>query len=77
MVYVRAGIVEGAGHYLAKAVTIATRYNAVRRQFGGKDGVETQVGEQVSMLTGLFVLNGLLGFCFLGRLSAGNLPLGR
>lgn len=53
MVYVRAGIVEGAGHYLAKAVTIATRYNAVRRQFGGKDGVETQVGEQVLMLTGL------------------------
>lgn len=34
---------EGAGHYLAKAVTIATRYNAVRRQFGGKDGLETQV----------------------------------
>ncbi|OMJ11498.1 putative peroxisomal acyl-coenzyme A oxidase, partial [Smittium culicis] len=33
MVFVRAGIVNNMGKELAKAVTIATRYTAVRRQF--------------------------------------------
>ncbi|OLY80185.1 Peroxisomal acyl-coenzyme A oxidase 1, partial [Smittium mucronatum] len=34
MVFVRAGIVNNMGKELAKAVTIAARYAAVRRQFG-------------------------------------------
>ena len=32
MVYVRATIVEDAGSILSRAITIAVRYNAVRRQ---------------------------------------------
>lgn len=32
MMYIRATIVEGAGHFLSRGVTIATRYCAVRRQ---------------------------------------------
>ncbi|KAK9847424.1 hypothetical protein WJX84_002360 [Apatococcus fuscideae] len=38
MVYVRATIVEDAGWYLAKAATIAVRYNAIRRQTAAKVG---------------------------------------
>ncbi|KAF9108300.1 hypothetical protein BGX27_008404 [Mortierella sp. AM989] len=37
MVLIRASLVGGARHTLAKAVTIATRYSAVRRQFVDKD----------------------------------------
>ncbi|KAF9351172.1 hypothetical protein BGX26_010760 [Mortierella sp. AD094] len=37
MVLVRASLVGAARHSLAKAVTIATRYSAVRRQFVDKD----------------------------------------
>nr|AWK67839.1 ACOX [Dunaliella tertiolecta] len=44
MVYVRADIVKNAGSVLAKAVTIATRYAAVRRQTAPSPGQpETQV----------------------------------
>ncbi|PVU94900.1 hypothetical protein BB561_002193 [Smittium simulii] len=42
MVFVRAGIVNTMGRELAKAVTIATRYTAVRKQ-GGEIGNETPV----------------------------------
>lgn len=38
MVYVRATIVEDAGWVLARATTIAVRYNAVRRQTAAKEG---------------------------------------
>ncbi|KAL3130658.1 hypothetical protein ABBQ38_008049 [Trebouxia sp. C0009 RCD-2024] len=38
MVYVRATIVEDAGWVLARATTIAVRYNAVRRQTAAKAG---------------------------------------
>ncbi|KAK9833196.1 hypothetical protein WJX74_009804 [Apatococcus lobatus] len=38
MVYVRATIVEDAGWYLARAATIAVRYNAVRRQTAASAG---------------------------------------
>lgn len=45
MVYVRSDIVRGAGGQLAKAVTIATRYAAVRRQTAAAAGErELQVG---------------------------------
>lgn len=37
MVFVRQGIVIDASIYLSRAVTIAVRYSAVRRQFGKKD----------------------------------------
>ncbi|XP_024394934.1 peroxisomal acyl-coenzyme A oxidase 1 [Physcomitrium patens] len=37
MVFVRQGIVIDASIYLSRAVTIAVRYSAVRRQFGNKD----------------------------------------
>lgn len=39
MIFVRVAVVKGvAGMYLAKAVTIATRYSAVRRQSEMKPG---------------------------------------
>uniref|UniRef100_A0A2C9WLI3 Acyl-coenzyme A oxidase n=1 Tax=Manihot esculenta TaxID=3983 RepID=A0A2C9WLI3_MANES len=44
MVYVRQTIVSDASSALSRAVCIATRYSAVRRQFGSQDGgIETQV----------------------------------
>lgn len=44
MVYVRQTIVSDASCALSRAVTIATRYSAVRRQFGSQNGSpETQV----------------------------------
>ena len=44
MLFVRADIVKNAGGVLSKAVTIATRYAAVRRQTAVKAGeAETQV----------------------------------
>jgi len=44
MVYVRSDIVMNAALYLKKGLTIAIRYNAVRRQSNVKpDGLETQV----------------------------------
>jgi acyl-CoA oxidase len=44
MVFVRQTIVADASTALARAVCIATRYSAVRRQFGSQDGgMETQV----------------------------------
>lgn len=44
MVFVRSDIVMSAATYLKKAVTIAVRYNAVRRQSSvGADGLESQV----------------------------------
>lgn len=44
MVYVRQTIVFEASTALSRAVCIATRYSAVRRQFGSQsNGLETQV----------------------------------
>lgn len=44
MVYVRQTIVSDASCALSRAVCIATRYSAVRRQFGSHNGgAETQV----------------------------------
>lgn len=44
MVYVRQAIVADASTALSRAVCIATRYSAVRRQFGSQNGgLETQV----------------------------------
>lgn len=44
MVYVRQTIVADASLALSRAVTIATRYSCVRRQFGSQNGgPETQV----------------------------------
>ena len=43
MVFIRAHIVIDAGLYLGKAITIATRYSAVRRQGDKVDKHETQV----------------------------------
>lgn len=44
MVFVRQQIVADASRALSKAVCIATRYSAVRRQFGSQNGgPETQV----------------------------------
>ena len=44
MVFVRKSIVTEASNYLSRAVTIAVRYSAVRRQFGTEEGKpETQV----------------------------------
>lgn len=44
MVYVRQTIVSDASKALSRAVCIAVRYSAIRRQFGSQDGSpETQV----------------------------------
>ncbi|XP_077236610.1 peroxisomal acyl-coenzyme A oxidase 1-like [Tasmannia lanceolata] len=44
MVYVRQAIVSSASSFLSRAVCIAVRYSAVRRQFGSQNGgPETQV----------------------------------
>ena len=43
MVFVRQTIVYDASRALSKAVCIATRYSAVRRQFGNQNGCEIQV----------------------------------
>jgi len=44
MVYVRQSIVADASKALSRAVCIAVRYSAIRKQFGSQDGgPETQV----------------------------------
>lgn len=45
MTYIRSGIVLKAGSVLARGVTIATRYCAVRRQFQDYDAAEGETGE--------------------------------
>ena len=45
LTYVRSTIVLQAGGVLARGVTIATRYCAVRRQFQDRDAPETETGE--------------------------------
>lgn len=51
MVYVRQTIVADASNALSRAVCIATRYSAVRRQFGAHNGgIETQVLIQKSRI---------------------------
>lgn len=56
MVYVRQTIVYDASRALSKAVCIATRYSAVRRQFGPKNGPETQVIDYKTQQSRLFPL---------------------
>lgn len=57
MVFVRQGIVIDASIYLSRAVTIAVRYSAVRRQFGKKDEPgEIKVIEYRTQQAGLFPL---------------------
>lgn len=45
MTYIRSGIVFESGSVLARGVTIATRYCAVRRQFQDRDAPDGEVGE--------------------------------
>ncbi|KAL8155686.1 hypothetical protein AgCh_000908 [Apium graveolens] len=60
MVYVRQKIVKDASNALSRAVTIATRYSCVRRQFGSQNGgQETQT--YVSFLEMDSLLNGYNG----------------
>ncbi|XP_021757818.1 peroxisomal acyl-coenzyme A oxidase 1-like [Chenopodium quinoa] len=56
MVYVRQTIVYDASRALSKAVCIATRYSAVRRQFGSQNGRETQVIDYKTQQSRLFPL---------------------
>jgi len=61
MVFVRQGIVTDASIYLSRAVTIAVRYSAVRRQFTKKDGnkdgnLELQVIDYRTQQSRLFPL---------------------
>ncbi|XP_071705869.1 peroxisomal acyl-coenzyme A oxidase 1-like [Rutidosis leptorrhynchoides] len=57
MVYVRQTIVADASKALSRAVCIATRYSAVRRQFGSRDGgLETQVIDYKTQQSRLFPL---------------------
>ncbi|CAL0331159.1 unnamed protein product [Lupinus luteus] len=57
MVFVRQTIVAGASDALSRAVCIATRYSAVRRQFGSRNGgPETQVIDYKTQQARLFPL---------------------
>lgn len=69
MVYVRQTIVADASCALSRAVCIATRYSAVRRQFGSQNGgVETQVIDYKTQQSRLFpLLASAYAFRFLGE----------
>ncbi|CAK9173270.1 unnamed protein product [Ilex paraguariensis] len=56
MVFVRQTIVADASCALSRAVCIATRYSAVRRQFGSQNGLETQVIDYKTQQSRLFPL---------------------
>ncbi|KAH8521318.1 hypothetical protein Peur_040028 [Populus x canadensis] len=69
MVFVRQTIVADASTALARAVCIATRYSAVRRQFGSQDGgMETQVIDYKTQQSRLFpLLASAYAFRFVGE----------
>lgn len=69
MVYVRQTIVADASVALSRAVCIATRYSAVRRQFGAnKGGLETQVIDYKTQQARLFpLLASAYAFRFVGE----------
>ncbi|KAH7514198.1 peroxisomal acyl-coenzyme A oxidase 1 [Ziziphus jujuba] len=69
MVFVRQTIVSDASCALSRAVCIATRYSAVRRQFGSqKGGVETQVIDYKTQQSRLFpLLASAYAFRFVGE----------
>ncbi|KAJ4712706.1 Acyl-coenzyme A oxidase [Melia azedarach] len=69
MVYVRQTIVSDASSALSRAVCIATRYSAVRRQFGSQnDGPETQVIDYKTQQNRLFpLLASAYAFRFVGE----------
>ncbi|KAG5056956.1 hypothetical protein AAZX31_05G060200 [Glycine max] len=69
MVYVRQTIVSDASVALSRAVCIATRYSAVRRQFGSKEGgLETQVIDYKTQQARLFpLLASAYAFRFVGE----------
>ncbi|XP_050376249.1 peroxisomal acyl-coenzyme A oxidase 1-like [Argentina anserina] len=69
MVFVRQTIVADASSALSRAVCIATRYSAVRRQFGSNDsGVETQVIDYKTQQNRLFpLLASAYAFRFVGE----------
>lgn len=69
MVFVRQTIVADASCALSRAVCIATRYSAVRRQFGSQDGgVETQVIDYKTQQSRLFpLLASAYAFRFVGE----------
>ncbi|KAL6001748.1 acyl-coenzyme A oxidase [Asimina triloba] len=69
MVYVRQTIVSDASCALSKAVCIAVRYSAVRRQFGSRDGSsETQVIDYKTQQSRLFpLLASAYAFRFVGE----------
>ncbi|KAF5759747.1 putative acyl-CoA oxidase, acyl-CoA dehydrogenase/oxidase and middle domain superfamily [Helianthus annuus] len=71
MVYVRQTIVADASKALSRAVCIATRYSAVRRQFGSRDGgPETQVIDYKTQQSRLFpLLASAYAFRFVGLKS--------
>ncbi|KAJ7299812.1 hypothetical protein O6H91_Y145000 [Diphasiastrum complanatum] len=57
MVYVRQSLVSGSSETLSRAVTVAVRYSAVRRQFGAHDGhPEVQVIDYKTQQNRLFPL---------------------
>eukprot|EP00873_Tetraselmis_striata_P045831 jgi/Tetstr1/466095/TSEL_010679.t1 len=69
LVFVRTTLVRDAGVALSKAVTIAIRYNAVRRQAGAREGqLETQVLDYANQYTTLLpALATAYSFRFMGQ----------
>lgn len=71
MVYVRKSIISDASTYLSRAVTIAVRYSAVRRQFGARGQPETQVIDYLTQQSRLFpLLATAYAYRFLGEWMA-------
>ncbi|GMH26652.1 hypothetical protein Nepgr_028495 [Nepenthes gracilis] len=67
MVYMRQAVVYEASCALSRAVCIATRYSAVRRQFGSQNGCETQVIDYRTQQSRLFpLLASAYAFRFVG-----------
>ncbi|GAB2300839.1 acyl-coenzyme A oxidase [Dionaea muscipula] len=68
MVYMRQTIVYDASSALSRAVCIATRYSAVRRQFGSENGREMQVIDYRTQQSRLFpLLASAYAFRFVGE----------
>ncbi|EPS60529.1 hypothetical protein M569_14274, partial [Genlisea aurea] len=69
MVFVRQSIVSDASYALSKAVCIATRYSAIRRQFGSQNGgSETQIIDYKTQQSRLFpLLASAFAFRFVGE----------
>ena len=62
MIFIRAGIVVESASVLKRAITVAIRYSAVRRQFGSQDGGKETKVRTVQLIYALLLCS---LFCYL------------